>query len=45
MEELKKESNNEDCIILVRKNINSSLIERLLKFKVLNNYLKKEEIF
>ena len=42
---LKRELNNEDYIILLRKSINFSLIEKLPKFKVLNNYLKKEEIF
>ena len=45
MVELKRELNNEGSILVARKSTNFSLIERLPKYKVLNNYLKKEVIF
>ena len=45
MMELKKELNSEDCILSVKKSTNSFLIEKLPKYKALNNYLKKEAIF
>ena len=45
MVELKRELNSDVCIIQARKSTNSFLIEKLPKYKALNNYLKREAIF